>query len=92
MDQRTVGRAIAAALTVAAAAGLVFGWRRAGGLGALRGSGDDGSADEAWTCACGQVYRMTGEGRHRVFWVLGAPESEPVLGSDCVACERPLPA
>jgi hypothetical protein len=48
-------------------------------------------ATEEWACECGQAYRVTGEGRHRVYWTAGAPEDDPVMGGQCVACERPLP-
>jgi hypothetical protein len=55
--------------------------------------GHDGAepGTEEWTCECGQAYRVTGEGRHRVHWTAGAPEDDPVMGGRCVACERPLP-
>jgi hypothetical protein len=46
---------------------------------------------EAWSCECGQAYRVTGEGRHRVFWAAEASEDDPVMGGRCVRCERPLP-
>src|SRR4051812_13179090 len=55
------------------------------------GDGDGKTGVESWTCQCGQRYRVTGEGRHRVYWPDGAPESDPVLGGKCVSCERPLP-
>ena len=43
-----------------------------------------------WQCECGQRFRVSGTGRHRVHWLEGAPESEPVLGSTCPSCDRPL--
>jgi hypothetical protein len=43
-----------------------------------------------WSCACGQRLRMTGSGRHRVYWLAEAPESDPILGHDCPSCGRPL--
>ncbi|HEU4657386.1 MAG TPA: hypothetical protein VFR97_07665 [Capillimicrobium sp.] len=86
MDQRTTGRAIAVTLALAAAAGLDLGWRRKGSATG-RGGGP-----QPWRCECGQRYRVSGEGRHRVYWVEDAPEGDPVLGTECVNCERPLPA
>ncbi len=47
---------------------------------------------EDWSCACGAQYRMTGRDRHRVYWPAGAAEDEPVLGTECLQCGRPLPA
>jgi hypothetical protein len=47
--------------------------------------------EATYTCECGQEYRVTGQDRHRVYWVAGAEVSDPVLGSDCVECGRPLP-
>jgi hypothetical protein len=87
MDQRTVGRAIAVALTLAAAAGLAVGFKRHKGGDARRAQGP-----QPWSCECGQAYRVSGEGRHRVYWLVDAPEADPVMGSTCVNCERPLPA
>jgi hypothetical protein len=45
-----------------------------------------------YTCRCGARYRTSGMGRHRVYWPHDAPDSEPVLGSDCPSCGAPLPA
>lgn len=87
MDQRTIARAVAVGLAVAAAAGLVLG-RRAKG----RGDRTAGPPGEPWACECGQAYRVAGEGRHRVYWLSDAPEGDPVMGTTCVSCERPLPA
>jgi hypothetical protein len=44
-----------------------------------------------WQCDCGQRFRVAGIGRHRVHWLEDAPESDPVLGSTCPSCDRPLP-
>ena len=86
MDERTLARAVAIGLTAAAAVGLVLGWRRADRRGRAT------EAFELWSCDCGQDYRVAGEGRHRVYWLVGAPQSDPILGTTCVRCERPLPA
>jgi hypothetical protein len=48
-------------------------------------------AEERYTCACGAQYRVSGAGRHRVFWVLDAPADDPVLEDHCPACDRPWP-
>ena len=65
--------------------------RRKAQVGA-RGSADASGAEREWQCACGQAFRVAGVERHRVFWVAGAPEDDPVLGDRCPSCERPLPA
>src|SRR4051794_24660233 len=76
-----------------AVAGSLASVRRAAarlpGVGGAQGG--DRSGVESWSCQCGQRYRVTGEGRHRVYWPDGAPEGEPVLEGKCVSCERPLP-
>jgi hypothetical protein len=50
------------------------------------------STTHEWRCACGQEYRVAGAGRHRVFWLAGAPDSDPVLGTSCPRCGRELPS
>ena len=50
---------------------------------------DDGPA--TWSCECGQEYRVSGEGRHRVYWLKDADPSDPVIGGRCPNCDRPLP-
>jgi hypothetical protein len=49
------------------------------------------SAHETYKCGCGTKYRVSGAGRHRVYWPAAAPEDEPVLGDRCVECDAPLP-
>ncbi len=49
------------------------------------------SVEEAWSCACGQEYRVQGEDRHRVYWLADASVSDPVLAPVCPSCDRPLP-
>src|SRR5215210_2967574 len=48
--------------------------------------------EESWQCACGQRFRVSGLGRHRVYWLEGAREADPVLSERCPSCERLLPA
>jgi hypothetical protein len=43
-----------------------------------------------WTCVCGERFRTVGTGRHQVYWLADAPESEPLLGDTCPSCGRPL--
>jgi hypothetical protein len=45
---------------------------------------------ETYRCACGEEFRFSGSGRHRVFWRAGAPDGDPVLAARCPACDRPL--
>ena len=45
-----------------------------------------------WTCECGQEYRVSGEGRHRVYWLTGASHNDPVIGTTCPECDRELPS
>lgn len=46
---------------------------------------------QEWTCQCGQAYRVSGEGRHRIHWLPDAPVSDPVTEGRCVNCDRELP-
>jgi hypothetical protein len=46
---------------------------------------------ETFTCECGQTYRVSGVGRHRIYWPEGAAESDALLTPECINCERPLP-
>ncbi len=48
--------------------------------------------DRSWSCECGQSYRITGEGRHRVYWRSDASVADPVIDGTCTSCERPLPS
>ena len=42
-------------------------------------------------CECGQAFRVAGLGRHRVYWLPEAPESEPLMSDGCPECGRALP-
>jgi hypothetical protein len=67
---------------------------RRGTLRRLTGRSDEegsATARESWQCACGQLFVVTGRDRHRVYWVQGAPESDPVLAHRCPSCDRELP-
>jgi hypothetical protein len=45
---------------------------------------------ETYRCDCGQGFRVTGSGRHRVYWLDGAAENDPVLAPRCPECDRSL--
>ena len=82
---RRWGPVLAAAATAAAAAvAVVIGRRRRGD------SSDDGR--DAWSCDCGQTYRVSGLDRHRVYWLPEARQSDPLLARECVSCGAQLPA
>ena len=46
---------------------------------------------ETWSCECGQSYRVSGTGRHRVYWLEGAAQNDPVISGACPSCDRALP-
>ena len=48
------------------------------------------SAVRDWTCECGQRFRVSGEDRHRGYWLEDADDADPVLGDQCPSCEKPL--
>jgi hypothetical protein len=75
---------------LAVAAGLVAALGAVASRRATRAQGQ--SEPETYTCRCGTAYRVSGTGRHRVYWLQEAAESDPVLGTACVKCEAPLPA
>jgi hypothetical protein len=67
---------------------------RAKGAAGRLGAGASASASaepETYRCDCGQEFRVAGIGRHRVYWLAGAPDDDPVLAPSCPACDRPLP-
>jgi hypothetical protein len=47
--------------------------------------------NQDWSCECGQAYRVSGEGRHRIYWLPDAPVSDPVTDGRCASCGRELP-
>jgi len=89
--------AVLAALGGAAAAALLRRRRpRPEDLRAAPGSPPSQEAatklvQEEWTCQCGQAYRVSGEGRHRIHWLPDAPVSDPVTDGRCANCGRELP-
>jgi hypothetical protein len=76
-------------IAMAAAAGVALGRRSPAARPAQEAAP---AAREPWTCACGQAFLVAGRDRHRVYWLAGADESDPVLGGRCPSCDRPLPA
>jgi hypothetical protein len=81
--------AIGAGLAAAAALGggaFTLLWRR------RRLGRREAGAPQEWRCECGQVFRVAGAGRHRVYWLPGAPDSEPVMSDGCPRCGRALAA
>jgi hypothetical protein len=59
--------------------------------GGKRDRSTGGPEPQDWQCECGQEYRVSGEGRHRVYWLRDASPDDPVLEPQCPNCERPLP-
>jgi hypothetical protein len=59
-----------------------------GPAGRARENGGDTRRE--WQCECGQVLLISGEGRHRVFWLPDAPLDDPLLDGTCPNCERSL--
>jgi hypothetical protein len=72
-----------------AAAGATAQRLRPGSAG--RGRTASPAVQETFTCECGQAYRVSGTGRHRLYWPEGAGERDALLTPECVSCERPLP-
>jgi hypothetical protein len=85
---------LAAAVTAAVvAAGVRARGRVRGTVSRLRPGGRGrASKAETFTCECGQAYRVSGLGRHRVYWPEGAGERDALMTPQCVSCERALPA
>jgi hypothetical protein len=52
--------------------------------------GESSRDHHAYACSCGMEYRVSGGGRHRVFWAADAPDDAPVLGDRCLRCDAPL--
>jgi hypothetical protein len=91
--------ALAAAVPLAAAALAFFLRRRPSGPppppAPPAGSAPDETSaqqriEHEWTCECGQVFRIAGEGRHTLFWLPAAPVSHPLLEDRCPNCDRSL--
>jgi hypothetical protein len=75
---------IGAGLALAAAGGGMLALKR-------RRAGASAAESDLATCACGQRFRTAGvPGRHQVYWLIDAPETDPILGDRCPACDRPL--
>jgi hypothetical protein len=89
-----VAAAIAAAVGLAVAVRLRSARRDEAGAPSSSVAPDDPAGevvDREWKCDCGETYRVSGEGRHRVYWRGDATVSDPVMSGACVSCDRPLP-
>jgi hypothetical protein len=96
MRARPLALAIAAGAASAVAVALVRLKRplaeRAKSAAGRLGAGPSAAAEpETYRCDCGQEFRVSGTGRHRVYWLAGAPDDDPVLSPTCPSCDRPLP-
>lgn len=50
------------------------------------------TVEHSYTCdGCQTEYRVSGEGRHTVYWKADSSVSDPVLDGACVECGKPLP-
>jgi hypothetical protein len=91
MRARPVAIAIAGAAASGVAVALIR-LRRPGSTGTAGGGGrSEAGQPETYRCECGQEFRVSGTGRHRVYWLAGAPDDDPVLSPACPSCDRPLP-
>jgi hypothetical protein len=91
MHRRTAVLALAGAAASGVAIALSrLGVRARNRSGSGSGSGA-GTEVQEYTCDCGQVFRVVGSGRHRVYWLVDASENDPVLEAACPNCERALP-
>jgi len=88
LGARSAGAALVVAGALAGAGILLL----RHGAGRRTAAQEEQSGPREWHCQCGQEFRVSGLGRHRVYWLADAPESEPVLTGSCPSCDRPLPA
>ena len=89
-------RVVVPALFAAVAAGVGFALVRLRRRGAdtpfaPRPLSDGNGPESEYVCDCGQAFRLTGAGRHRVYWLPDAAPADPVVSAECPNCERPLP-
>jgi hypothetical protein len=92
MRARPLALALAGGAASAVAVALVRLRRPGSGGGGGAGRSATAAAEpEAYRCDCGQDFRVSGSGRHRVYWLAGAPDHDPVLSPQCPSCDRPLP-
>src|SRR5690242_17660656 len=71
--------AIRARGRLGAAAGATADRLRPGSAGSGNGRSASPAAQETFTCECGQAYRVSGTGRHRLYWPEGADERDALL-------------
>src|SRR5215210_7608887 len=65
--------------------------RRPGGPSRTARQGEPAAPPQEYRCDCGQLFHVSGAGRHSVYWLPDASPSDPVLSPTCPQCERPLP-
>jgi len=85
--------ALALGAVAAAASGVLLrrrGGSPLGGGGGTSPRGDDNHSHAEWQCACGQQFRASGTGRHRILWLPDAGPDDPYLEPTCPSCEREL--
>ena len=82
-------RAVALTLAAGAASAVAVALLR---LKRPRAGAPGARSVETWRCDCGEELRVSGSGRHRVFWRAGAADDDPLLTARCPSCDRPLRA
>ena len=65
--------------------------RGRGRLAGSRGKGQQRAEEQIYRHDCGEEFRVSGEGRHRVYWLIDADPADPVLDGRCPNCGQPLP-
>jgi hypothetical protein len=93
-QERALWWGAAAAALAATGGGVVVLLRRTSPRAAwdrLRWRRDTSTDRRPWTCECGQRFIVTGQDRHRIYWLEEAEERDPVLGDACPSCDRRLP-
>jgi hypothetical protein len=83
------------ALFAAAAGGAAYALSRLrprGAAGGRRRRPRGASAEHhEYRCECGQLFHVSGTGRHRIHWLPDASPRDPVLSDSCPSCGRPVP-
>jgi hypothetical protein len=85
---------LAAVAAVACGVGVLLsrlGRSRGGGSEARDDPRNEQAGEHTWRCRCGQEFRVSGEGRHSVYWLIDADPGDPVLDGRCPNCGRTLP-
>lgn len=48
-------------------------------------------AVRTYTCTCGHELRVSGSGRHRIYFELSASPADPIMTGCCPGCRETLP-